>query len=229
MKVGCPRGGIRLVMHNLRTLHNRGSAADEADANGEQQLKQTWLWMGKSWVWPRETSARQRRYRTRAVGASDYGATCRCGEGGGTSEEYLCMQWREDSCAPPCANVNGGESSSDLHTMKRATCRCWTAHVGERGGSSWREQSYLYLYIYCQSSSPVVQSSVYRLPHNPWFSMLTMLACFLWLCYRHWSLFQKDNGLTYENEYRLLHPCSYSFAQHSTFTLEVFPTGHFVH
>ena len=40
---------------------------------------------------------------------------------GKTSKAYLCLQWRENCCAPCCANANGGESSSDLCTVKRAT------------------------------------------------------------------------------------------------------------
>ena len=56
--------------------------------------------MVSSWVWPCETSAQQRRYHTRAVGASEYGARHGTPDSrsvrGETSEAYLCLQWREN-------------------------------------------------------------------------------------------------------------------------------------
>jgi len=39
------------------------------------------------------------------------------GEGGETSEAYQCLQWRENCCAPCCANTNESESSSNLCTV----------------------------------------------------------------------------------------------------------------
>jgi len=42
----------------------------------------------------------------------------RRGEGGETSEGYLCLQCRENCHAPCCVNANEGENYSDLCTMK---------------------------------------------------------------------------------------------------------------
>jgi len=52
------------------------------------------------------------------------------GEGFENSEGYLCLQRRENCLAPCCVNRNGSESSSGLCTVK--SCRCRTAHKGER-------------------------------------------------------------------------------------------------
>ena len=93
--MGCPRGGTTLVTRDLRTLSNQGAAA-EVDADGKQQLKQ--MQSESSWIWPHKTSACQRCYHTRAVGASEYRAmrdtldSTRRGEGGETSKAYLCLQ-----------------------------------------------------------------------------------------------------------------------------------------
>ena len=115
--------------------------------------------MGNSWVWPRETSACQRRYRKGVVGASEYGATHNMldlhgrGEGGDTSEAYVPMSAvkRELLCAA-CANANGDESSSDFCTMKRAA-GVGLLMLAYEGAVAEATK----VCNYCQSSSPVVQ------------------------------------------------------------------------
>ena len=125
-----------LRVHDNKWTHSRssswrgcnwGTTATEADAVGEEQLKQTQS--GCSSVWPRETSAHQRHYSTRWLvhrsrGASD---SRRRGKGDETSEAYLPvrLQRRENSRAPCSANMNGSESSSDLFIVKsRRTKGC---------------------------------------------------------------------------------------------------------
>ena len=101
----------------------RGAVA-ESDAM-EQQLKRTRT--GSSWVWPRETSACQRRYRTKATrGTPD---SCRRGEGDETSEAYQYMSAvkRELSCAPLCERKLRWELLKPLH--REESRRCPTAHV----------------------------------------------------------------------------------------------------
>ena len=92
-ELGSSGGGTTVVTCNLHTYytlycvcdnkrthlrssswrgHNWGTAA-EADAVGEQQLEQTQL--GCSSVWPHETSARQRHYRTRLLVRQSRGST----------------------------------------------------------------------------------------------------------------------------------------------------------
>jgi len=101
-------GKARPVMCNLRTLHNQGSVV-EVDANRSCK-----------------TSACQTCYRTRAVGASEYIWTVHWTQADVVKEAtpqkhaYLCLQRRENCCAPHCANANGEENSSDLCIMERA-------------------------------------------------------------------------------------------------------------
>jgi len=66
----------------MTSKHNRG-AADEVDAITEQQMNRTQL--GNSWVWPRETSARKRHYRTRVMVCQRRGLRQTHYEGGETS------------------------------------------------------------------------------------------------------------------------------------------------
>ena len=90
--------GLGYIISDTRPSHSIQRVCDHKWMRSirKKQLKQTQ--MGTSWVWPCETSGRQRHYHMRAVGASEYEATCgmpdsrRNGEGGETSESYLCLQ-----------------------------------------------------------------------------------------------------------------------------------------
>ena len=104
MEVRSSGGRTTVVMHNFLaycTLYcmcvitgwcQRGTAAAEADAVEEQQLKR--MQSGHSSVWPRETSAHQRHYCTGLLCIWVQGCT------------RLTQMWWN--------NTNGSENSSDL-------------------------------------------------------------------------------------------------------------------
>ena len=66
----------------------------QPDANREQQLK--WTQSGSSWVWPRKTGARQRRYRIRLLVQHSRGGYAWAMQGGESSEAslYVCNEER---------------------------------------------------------------------------------------------------------------------------------------
>jgi len=160
--------GLDYLMSNLRTLHNRGSAADEVDAIGEQQLR--WTQMGSS-SWSGHKQGTVGYGHTRLVLARDtttQGLLVSQSMGlrmlrqthtdvvkETTPQKHTYVSSGENCCAPPCANANGGESSSDFCTVERTAGA--GLHTLANEGAVAAASKATCTCNYCQSSSPVVQ------------------------------------------------------------------------
>jgi len=115
--------------------HSWGTVS-EADAVGEQQLKQ--MQLGWSSAWPHETTACQRHYHTRLL----------VRQGRRLCQSHADMMevrpqkhtWRESCRAACCAITNGRRAPFAPWRAARGGCSC-----RQTKGSSWSERSYLYI------------------------------------------------------------------------------------
>ena len=131
--------------HKLRATASWSGCKRRAAAEVDAAAEESWLarlgMAMRDEDWPCKTSSHQRRYHIRLMVCQNRGL-CWTHTVVVKEVRYL-YAFSEESCwSLHYANVNRGESSTDLGTT-RELCRHRTAHTGW-GGSSWSKQSYLY-------------------------------------------------------------------------------------